>query len=315
MQQIDNTFDTLFVPLSPLHFLLDIETTGLSKTSDTIICIGVLYKKSPSQIKSIQWFCENNDDEYTVLKCFLAFCASYKAVYTYSGNSFDIPFIISRLAHYDLSDVVFKKLPFVDMKKVLSKIRPTRLLIERQLTYQRKTTVTGKELVTLYSLFESTGLLTYQTLILNHNTDELQSLLAMYEAYYVLHHLANYKPIDIQVQDSVMSIYLETDFVLSTACAITLLDMHLSWSKHTNLITLEILLHKGLFKKYLFPAKDYYFIKNQNQLIHKSVAKFIPKELRQKVTAKQCFIVFEYEKNDAFIPFILHQVSQLLTYT
>lgn len=342
MQIISNTFDILSAPLSPSHFLLDIETTGLSKTNDTIICIGVLYKSSASQINSVQWFAESSHEECTILELFLEFCSSYKAVYTYNGKSFDISFIISRLAHYSLLDDIFKKLSFIDMKKVFSIISTKRLSIEHQLAYQRKATVTGKELVTLYSLFVSTRLLAYQTVILNHNTDELCSLLAMYEAYFVIYHLPTYQYLDTHIKDCHMSIHLEADFSFHTACSIIVSDIGLSWHKHTNLITLQVSLYKGVFKKYLSPYKDYYFIENQSQLIHKSVAKFIPKELKQKVTPKQCYIVkastfvklytsskaysdiwyndnaepfIEYEEGKKLVSFILYQVSQLLIYS
>jgi DNA polymerase elongation subunit (family B) len=343
MQTICDTQDVSFCLLSSKHFLLDIETTGLSKTNHRIICIGVMYRKSAAEISSIRWLSETAQDELTLLESFLVFCSSYKAVYTYSGNLFDIPFIVSRLTYHKLTDTVFKSLAFIDMKKLFSKINSKRHVIEKHLCFTRKTTLNGKELVKLFILFESTGLAAYGLVILDHNLDELRSLSAMYEAHYIVHHLQENKLLKVIMCDEYLTIHLETSFRLSTSFSVTTSDMHLQWLADTSFVILEILLHKDTFKKYLSPAKDYYFIQDQNQLMHKSVAQFIPKELRQKVTSKQCFIVktsvfiklyttfkvnktiwynkheesfieYQNEENEGLVPIILNQLVYLLTH-
>lgn len=183
------------------------------------------------------------------------------------------------------------------MKKVMSKMGNSRGNIEQVIGYQRQTTITGKELVSLYKAYESSKLPTYQTLILNHQQDELGSLLGMYEVYTTLQHLTTYSIKDIQQPDSHLILQLQIPFILNISCSIAAEEIDVEWSKGTDVILLKIQLHQGAFKKYLTPAKDYYFIKDQNQLLHKSIAQFIPTESKQKVTPKQCFVL----KKSSFI--------------
>ena len=340
MQIICDKLSYSFTRLPDTHFLLDIETTGLLKTRDCIICIGVIYKKSESTVNSIQWFAEDKQDEVQLLKCFLEFCSAYQKVYTYNGQGFDIPFILSRLDYHDLSATAFKALLFVDMRKMLSKLGSKRLLLEKLLGYKRETAITGKEFVALYKLFEKTKLITYHTLLLNHHLEELGSLLALYEYYYTIHQIATYKSIAVIKNTSALQLTLQAPFSFHTTCSIQFEDVYLHWDANTALIDLSIQIHNGMFKKFLVPAKDYYLIKEQNQLVHKSVAQFIAKDLKQKVSQKECFVskvgtfirlyqpikahpdkwtndteslFIEYQDDPSFATLILKQVMYLLT--
>ncbi|WP_069997625.1 ribonuclease H-like domain-containing protein [Cellulosilyticum sp. I15G10I2] len=340
MQIIYDKFNHPFATLSNVRFLLDIETTGLSKTNDCIICIGIVYKKNDMSVSSIQWFAENRSDEVKILKSFLEFCTAYQKVYTYNGKRFDIPFILARLESHGLNSDSFKSLLFIDMKETLCILNPKRLSIENVLGYQRKTSVTGKELVSLYKLFENTQLITYQTIILNHHLEELGSLLSFYEYYNTLYQLSSCQLIEIARNNDTLQIALQVTFNFHTHCDIQLEGTSLSWQPNTSIIYLKIMLYTGVFKKFLTPAKDYYLIKGQNQLIHKSVAQFIAKDLKVKVSKKQCFVTkagtfiriytpfkitfdkwyndnealfIEYQEDPKLITFIIQQVVYLLT--
>jgi predicted PolB exonuclease-like 3'-5' exonuclease len=338
MQTFVNTFDKDHFFLSHGHFLLDIETTGLSKTNDAIVCIGVMYQKKTGQCESIRWLSELAGQEKDVLQAFLEFCTGYEKAYTYTGKAFDVPFLLSRLSTYELSHDLFKKLFIIDMKKCLSKAGSNRSALETLLGYQRTTTVTGKELAKIGKLFETTSQPNYQVLILAHNSDELHSLAAMYEAYFTLHQLSTYKVISQIANPPYSVLQLQYPLTFHTNFSMRLEDTHISWTMGTCEITLKVLVHGGTFKKYLLPAKDYYWIAGQNELVHKSIAQFIPKNLKQKVSAKQCFVTknshflrvytpsanaplwyndleerfVEYFSDEKLVPFILQQLAYLL---
>jgi hypothetical protein len=340
MQTFVNTFDKDHCFLSHGHFLLDIETTGLNKTSNAIVCIGVMYQNKSGQLESIQWLSELAGQEKEVLLAFLDFCTGYEKAYTYTGRVFDVPFLLSRFGTFGLSPAFFKKLFFIDMKKVLSSVGSNRPALETLLGYQRTTTVTGKELAKLSKLFEATSQPNYQTLILAHNSDELHSLSAMYEAYFILHQLSTYKVVSLITKPTCIILQVQSPIAFQTNFSMRLEDNQISWAKGTCEIVVKVVIYEGTFKKYLLPAKDYYWIAGQNELVHKSIAQFIAKDLRQKVSAKQCFVTkasqflrvytpsasaplwynglenrfVEYFSDEKLAPFILQQLAYLLNH-
>ena len=276
--------------LKPMDFMLDIETTGLNASRDSIICIGVLYQQPKMIIYSKQWLSSNQSDEKNVLVAFLEWCQSYKKVYTYNGNVFDIPFILTRLSYYGLCTDLLKQIVSIDMKKKLFKLSAKRASIESLIGYQRQTSSTGKELITCYKLFAKTGQKTYKALILNHSLDELSSLRAMYEVYKTLSCLSQHKMTSMIRSDHLIILYLQNPFHLNTSCLFKHDEIEVSWKSESDVIAISFFLHTLTLKKYLSPAKDYFYIPSQNQLMHRSLAQFIPRELKKRVSMQQCFI-------------------------
>lgn len=331
------------MPDSPLlenHFLLDIETSGLLKNNHSIISIGIIYQES-SKIKSVQWFAKSTMVEKELLIAFLQFCQPFSKVYTYNGNRFDIPFILSRLTYHGLNTDDFTRLLCIDLKKVISKLDDKRMIAEQILGYTRVSTLTGKEIARLYPLLSKNNTTTHQSVILNHQLDELKSLLCFYEYYTLINHLADYQLLDLDSSDNmVLCVKLQTLHPFKNACVIKVQNIELVWSAQTPYLLLRIPIYQGVFKKYLRPAKDYYWITDQQQLMHKSIAQFIPKAFKQKVHPKDCFIkqsgafiklytsfnkpidqwysddeelFVKYENPSYLIPLLLEQISFLLT--
>ena len=159
--------------------------------------------------------------------------------------------------------------------------------------FKRQTTLKGKELALLYKAYEAKNSSAYQTLMLNHQTDELRSLLALYEIDNILQNLSTFQLISFTDDQSLLKIVLKLPFPLTKSFYFELSELCLKGVKNTGQIELWFPLYQGPFKKYLTPFKDYYLIEGENQLMHKSVARFIPKAFRHKVTAKECFVLQE----------------------
>lgn len=299
------------VVLEPTHFLLDIETSGLSRSKDWIICIGVLYLDQGGALSLKQWHLQKPDEEYELLTDFLNFCIDYKRVYTYNGKSFDWPFLISRLAFHNLSSAPLHQLILVDMKKPLSLLSGKRSELEHQFGYERKTTLIGRELVRLYTLYESSGLETYKTLILKHNADELHSLLHFYEIYTLLYHLGSYKCIEAFCSENILTLQLDLPFVLESGFSFTVQDVLFTLQRDSQTLYLKVPLHPLTLKHYLEPLKDYYYIPSENQLMHKSLATFMPKTLKRRATKAECSLT----KDSVYLKlFTTYRVSEPLWY-
>jgi hypothetical protein len=82
---------------------LDIETTGLVSTCP-LFMIGMLLPESACELRLVQAFARDYDEEAAVLEEARTRLAQARAVVTYNGKSFDMPFISRRMAYYGRCD-------------------------------------------------------------------------------------------------------------------------------------------------------------------------------------------------------------------
>jgi len=81
---------------------VDIETTGLMSTCP-LFMIGMLCPESMHELRLVQAFARDYDEEAAVLEEARARLAGARAVVTYNGKSFDMPFISRRMAYHGRS--------------------------------------------------------------------------------------------------------------------------------------------------------------------------------------------------------------------
>ena len=82
---------------------VDIETTGLASTCP-LFMIGMLLPESAHELRLIQAFARDYDEEAAVLEEARIRLAGARAVVTYNGKSFDMPFILRRMAYHGWAD-------------------------------------------------------------------------------------------------------------------------------------------------------------------------------------------------------------------
>lgn len=284
--------------LNKEHFLLDIETNGLSREKHHIVCIGVTYLNTVGEVMTKQWSLQKAEEEENLLKDFINFAQDFKSVYTYSGKSFDWPFLLARIAHHNLT--IPAALTLVDMKKTLTLLCPTRTELEKALGFTRETSSSGKTLVKLYQTYAACGEAIYKDLILAHNLDELKSLLVFYKVYYMLYHLKRFNAVTYLAETDVtapqLQLVFNLPFTFETSFTFKVESLSLEVSKDRTSLSATLPLYKVPLKKPLTPIKDYYYIPSQHQLMHKSLAAFVPSDLKRKATKDECFI----EKLDTY---------------
>ena len=132
------------VLLDKKHFLFDIETSGLNKQTDHIVCIGISFVNDENEIANKQWSLQVPEEEKDLLKHFLAFITSFSHAYTYGGKLFDWPFLINRCLYYELDITLLQRIHVIDMKKHLHYLGPTRTALENALNIVRQFTTNGK---------------------------------------------------------------------------------------------------------------------------------------------------------------------------
>ena len=273
------------------HCLLDIETNGLSREKHHVVCIGVMYLNEKNEVTTRQWSLRTIDEEQNLLIAFINFIENFKAIYTYSGKSFDWPFLLARMAYYHLTPP--SHLLLIDMKKVLSHLSPMRTNLEKILGFRRENSSSGKALVKLYETYATSGEAIYHKLILGHNLEELKSLLLFYKLYYMLYHLKSF-PLSIEpIQDAEnhhLILSFDLPFAFETDFIFQLDSFEIEILKHSPLLRIIVPLYGQTLKQALTPTKDYYYIPSQKQLMHKSLAGFIPNTLKRKATKDECYV-------------------------
>lgn len=89
------------------QIVLDIETTGLSSLYDKLVVLGLItYEDNTTYI--IQYFAEDDSEEVRLLNLFLKKTKD-KEIITYNGDTFDLPFLNTRLEINKLeSNILYK---------------------------------------------------------------------------------------------------------------------------------------------------------------------------------------------------------------
>lgn len=89
--------------LNKNEIILDIETTGLDKSNDQLVLLGLItYEDDKCYIR--QYFAEDDSEEKRLLQIYLKIAESKKII-NYNGNKFDIPFLNYRLEKYKLMPI------------------------------------------------------------------------------------------------------------------------------------------------------------------------------------------------------------------
>ena len=170
---INNIFeDSVFV---------DIETTGLSSATSSIISITVLLKEDKDNI-IYQLFACSEKEEKEMIEFFISLVQSKKFIVTYNGKSFDIPFLNSKLKNYSI-DLNLNALISIDLYKDMKVIKDKLNIeniklktIEKYFNITRSDKLTGKDIIKLYESYKIHNKNEHMDLILAHNYEDVAYL-------------------------------------------------------------------------------------------------------------------------------------------
>jgi len=162
-------------------FFIDIETSGLSREYSDIISITILM--SENNIWCVhQIFCEYKIDESEALKYLKDLVKTKKYIITYNGNSFDIPFLISKYKKYEIVydfNVFIKIDLYYWMRSLKYKLEIENLklkTVEKYFNIKREDTLNGEDIITLYEAYRIEPRKEFSSLILNHNYEDVFNL-------------------------------------------------------------------------------------------------------------------------------------------
>lgn len=289
----------------------DIETTGFSPASTTLYLIGCVYKKDGGY-QITQWFSDTADSEGDVIRAFLAFASSFKALVHYNGGGFDIPYIIQKCRILDIP-CDFSGMQSIDLYK---RIRPFKMLfklenikqksIEQFMGIAREDQYSGGELIRIYHEYLGNRSQELLGLLLTHNREDVLGMsgivpILCYEC--ILDR--RYRLESMELRESAPSKDSVRKEVVVTLKLDENVPVRVSYGNDYYYITLfedkariRVAAHTDELKYFYPNYKDYYYLPEEDRSIHKSVAFYVDKNYRTQAKAANCYS----KKTGVFLP-------------
>jgi len=280
----------------------DIETTGFTADRSNLYLIGYIYNKNGTWIFS-QFFAEKYSDEWEVLECFFELCKDFVYTVHFNGDTFDTPYILKKSLIHNLDSIKFKNLQSVDLYKIIKKYKNIFNLenlkqksLEKFLGIHRTDKFTGGELIEQYKTYVKNPNPPLERNLLLHNEEDLYGMLDLLRIVDYTNFISSVKTLQ---GDSITNIRIkDLGFkILLTSPVPSPFDLTLNngtWtiifkaSSNEILINIEILSDTLMhfFKDY----KNYYYIAEKDEAIHKSVGKYVDTSKKVPANKENCYI-------------------------
>ncbi|MCR5156103.1 MAG: ribonuclease H-like domain-containing protein [Butyrivibrio sp.] len=302
----------------------DIETTGLSPKNSDIYLIGAAYFKEDLW-HICQFFAENTCEQEDVLKAFSDLMGSYKALVSFNGDRFDIPFLRSKYNALGLEEPFGQKKSFDLYKFVHAYKIPLGLpdckqkTVELLLGINREDKYSGGDLIRVYKEFLVSKDEDFKELLLLHNSDDVKGMLCLlpilnfgsfFSSFGNMPRVSVRTDEDIEEKDlglPVRAVKVSANYynsldgsskqeVIMKLALNTELPAPLSANKlgcffkaEKKEAVLRVPLFEEELKYFYSNYKDYYYLPHEDMAIHKSLGEFVDKNFRQKAKAENCY--------------------------
>lgn len=299
----------------------DIETTGFKASSSHLYLIGAAFRASKpdgngiSQWKILQWLAQRPQEETTLLRNFSDFIQSYDTLLHFNGNRFDIPYLEEKYDQYQIASP-FGSLRSVDLyqdfrplKALLKLDHMNQKSLEVFLGLERDDTYDGGRLIPIYREYCKTDSDTYRKLLLLHNAEDVSGMLTLTSMYSYVDFVQNedWYPCAQLLTGKTGNKQLLLTFSLRFPVPV---PVSASWdygylTLKNDIGKLMIPMSEGTLYYYFSDYKNYYYLPEEDQSIHKSVATYVDREYRQIAKADNCYI----KRHGTFLP----QPAELFT--
>ncbi|MFP3152834.1 ribonuclease H-like domain-containing protein [Lachnospiraceae bacterium ZAX-1] len=302
--------ESLFEASHPLYsevfteasIFFDIETTGFAPGRTFVYLIGCASRRN-NIICTSQFFAENPQDEELVIRAFLALLKQYKTIITFNGIGFDMSYLRARcnvlgiqedFSPYICIDI-YKSLS--GFKKILKLNNLKQKTLETFLDLNREDAYSGGELINIYLDYVKTQDSNSLSVMRLHNLEDVMGMIGLLPIFaYVQLFQGNFtvRDVDIQAYEEYEGkVALELMFSIDCPYAI---PKRFSYGLHSvyisgfqNSIKLKVKIYQGELKFFYSNYKDYYYLPDEDEAIHKSVAFYVDKNFRTQAKAANCY--------------------------
>ena len=287
--------------------LFDIETTGLRKETTQVYLIGCVYYEAGTWYVR-QWLTENVSDERLVLEDFLQFSSSYRLLLHFNGDSFDIPYLQYKAQFYQ-TETDLSGMDSFDIyqharkaRKLLGLKSMSQRSLEEYLGIFREDQLNGGLLIPVYYDYEKTGASESEHLLLLHNYDDLQGMIRILPvlAYgQVFEGAYQFRGLEECREEVILNYQLQAPVPKGiSACLQFHQPEDIRIRLDQDLLQIRIRCYEGSGRIPLENVSDYYYLVEEDRVIHKDVAQFVDRSKRVKATRKNCFL----RKDGSFFP-------------
>ena len=292
----------------------DIETTGLSPSVSNVYLIGAA-EIVDGKAALTQWFADDYTSEAALLEAFSEYLSRFDTVVHYNGTTFDVPYLTKKYVYHGIVDP-FLKLESLDLyREVNSFCRKHKTdkdapnvfgtenlkltSVEKLTGFDRGQDFSGKECIDIYSTYmqekfahNDENMASLRGSLLSHNHDDLvgtmmSCLMLTYTSY------SPNKPTITLTEDTAIFNDLLPEG-LYYPFTINYENVRMSGSE----VTIRVPLYKGTLYHFFPDYKNYYYLPDEDEAIHKSVGGYVDKAHRQQATAQNCYI----KKTGTFVP-------------
>lgn len=278
----------------------DIETTGLSAERSDLYLIGYGFYRNDA-FHSALMFNDDGRSEPEMLSDFINIMGDYKYLISYNGDTFDIPYIKTKLEQFELSGIP-DDIISVDIYKTTRKYKKLFRLasakqidIEELVGFRRKSFISGGDLIRSYRDFLNTGSDKLLQDMLTHNHDDIRGLISITEFVNI-----PFIPDEICVSN----IEVSEDSVTYT-CDISKLPCRITYSAddirinaYDQQVNITLPLLHGKLKYYFKDYRNYYYLPIEDVAIHKSMAVYVDDSHKVRATKDTAYTTRE----STFIP-------------
>lgn len=285
----------------------DIETTGFSPRAASIYLIGCsFYTKNGWCVR--QYFADTPAQEGEIVRAFTSFAASFSNVVHFNGQTFDVPFLQAKCKKHAVKAFVPEKQ--CDIYKSLSPYKNILHLqgcrqkqLEEFIGIHREDPFNGGQLIELYRAYGETRKERLLKVLLLHNLEDLTGMLMICslmsiprlfeQGGFLLERTELMTSPDSEQQKRLecqIRIRTETELPVPIAChgfSEATKQCFLSGRGRTVLIRLPVM--EGELKFFYPDYKNYSYLPDEDQAIHKSVAVYVDKSRRMPATAETCY--------------------------
>lgn len=243
-------------------------TTGHFWRNTSITELSVLHLNQENKWIKKTWTLEHESDEYDMLEAFTKAVSSSNILIGFNSTSFHIPYLEHKYKAYGLPS------PFTDKTHIdlLKEIKPIgkQLHISTKLNDLRIFLHLPDELSEIECIAASTSLFQYETILNGGFSVEKAELSDKAELLF----------------------FCKTDLIFPSDIRIHDDDFYLIGTGYD--LRIKVKMTENRLKMYYSNYKDYYYLPEEDMIIHKSLAVSIQKDKKIKSTPDNCFSYIEY---------------------